>query len=144
MSVLGRKAGIRPGKFQLTANRRPELPTRIRPHYQAALIHPVFQEGSMTITVSSAFDATNVLIGTMDGMSPLLALIILYGVTLFATELLSNATVAVLFTPIAVSIADLVYRMGGYNYLDFVKVGFPLNLVTWVAAVVAIQIYFPF
>jgi len=98
----------------------------------------------MTITVSSAFDATTVLIGTMDGMSPLLALIILYGVTLFATELLSNATVAVLFTPIAVSIADLVYRMGGYNYLDFVKVGFPLNLVTWVAAVVAIQIYFPF
>jgi di/tricarboxylate transporter len=122
-----------------------------------------------------AASATNGLIGTMQGMSPLLALIILYGITLFATELLSNATVAVLFTPVAVSMAEalavsprpflvavmiaasaafatpfgyqtnvLVYQMGGYNYLDFVKVGIPLNLVTWVAAVIAIQIYFPF
>lgn len=118
---------------------------------------------------------TDVLIGTMEGMSPLIALIILYGVTLFATELLSNATVAVLFTPIAVSMAEafavsprpflvaimiaasaafatpfgyqtnvLVYQMGGYNYLDFVKVGIPLNLITWVVAVIAIQMYFPF
>lgn len=122
-----------------------------------------------------AGSVTSALLGTMDGMSPLLALIILYGVTLIATELLSNATVAVLFTPVAVSIAEafgvsarpflvaimiaasaafatpfgyqtnaLVYHMGGYNYLDFVKVGIPLNLITWVAAVVAIPIYFPF
>jgi di/tricarboxylate transporter len=122
-----------------------------------------------------AESATHALIGTMEGMSPLLALIILYGVTLFATELLSNATVAVLFTPVAVSMADafsvsprpflvavmvaasaafatpfgyqtnvLVYQMGGYSYLDFLKIGLPLNLITWAAAVVAIQIYFPF
>ena len=122
-----------------------------------------------------AASASDALLGTMDGMSPLLALIILYGVTLFATELLSNATVAVLFTPMAVSMAEafavsprpflvaimiaasaafatpfgyqtnvLVYQMGGYNYLDFVKVGIPLNLITWAAAVVAIQAYFPF
>jgi di/tricarboxylate transporter len=122
-----------------------------------------------------AQSATETLIGTMDGMSPLTALIILYGVTLLATELLSNATVAVLFTPLAVSMAEalgvsprpflvaimiaasaafatpfgyqtnvLVYQMGGYNYLDFLKVGIPLNLITWIAAVVAIPIYFPF
>ena len=122
-----------------------------------------------------AASATRALIGSMEGMSPLLALIILYGVTLFATELLSNATVAVLFTPVAVSMADafavsprpflvavmiaasaafatpfgyqtnvLVYQMGGYNYLDFVRVGIPLNLITWAAAVIAIQAYFPF
>jgi di/tricarboxylate transporter len=122
-----------------------------------------------------AESATHTLIGTMQGASPMLALIILYGVTLFATELLSNATVAVLFTPIAVSMADafsvsprpflvaimiaasaafatpfgyqtnvLVYQMGGYNYLDFLKVGLPLNFITWAAAVIAIHIYFPF
>jgi di/tricarboxylate transporter len=122
-----------------------------------------------------AESATHALIGTMEGMSPLLALIILYGVTLLATELLSNATVAVLFTPVAVSMADafsvsprpflvaimiaasaafatpfgyqtnvLVYQMGRYNYLDFLKVGLPLNLITWAAAVIAIRIYFPF
>ena len=119
--------------------------------------------------------ATAALIGTMEGMSPLLALVILYGVTLFATEILSNATVAVLFTPIAVSVAEafqvsprpflvavmiagsaafatpfgyqtnaIVYQMGGYNYLAFVKVGLPLNLITWIVAVIAIQAYFPF
>ena len=38
----------------------------------------------------------------------------------------------------------VVYQMGGYNYLDFVKVGIPLNFITWVAAVIAIQAYFPF
>jgi di/tricarboxylate transporter len=105
----------------------------------------------------------------------LLALILLYGLVLFATELLSNATVAVLFTPVAVSIGEamavsprpylvavmvagsaafatpfgyqtnaLVYQMGGYRYMDFVRVGLPLNLVTWVTAVVAIQMFFPF
>jgi di/tricarboxylate transporter len=122
-----------------------------------------------------AESAAHALIGTMEGVSPMLALIILYGVTLFATELLSNATVAVLFTPIAVSMADafsvsprpflvavmiaasaafatpfgyqtnvLVYQMGRYNYLDFLKVGLPLNFITWAAAVIAIRIYFPF
>ena len=119
--------------------------------------------------------ATAGLLGTLDGMSPLIALIILYGITLLATEILSNATVAVLFTPIAVSIAEafavsprpflvaimvagscafatpfgyqtnvIVYQMGGYNYLDFVKVGIPLNLITWAVGIVAIQMYFPF
>jgi di/tricarboxylate transporter len=118
---------------------------------------------------------TQSLIGSLDQMSPLLALVLIYGVTLFATELLSNATVAVLFTPIAVTLAEalgvsprpflaavmiagsaafatpfgyqtnvLVYQMGGYNYLDFVRVGIPLNLITWVAGVLAIQFWFPF
>ena len=119
--------------------------------------------------------ATGGLIDGLGQMSPLIALIVIYGVTLFATELLSNATVAVLFTPLAVSLAEalhvsprpfliavmaagsaafatpfgyqtnaIVYRMGRYNYLDFVKVGLPLNFITWVAGVIAIQIFFPF
>lgn len=119
--------------------------------------------------------ATQALISPMEGMSPLLALIILYGVTLIATEVLSNATVAVLFTPMAVSMAEafavsprpflvavmiagsaafatpfgyqtnvIVYQIGGYSYLDFAKIGIPLNLITWVAAIIAIQFYFPF
>jgi di/tricarboxylate transporter len=122
-----------------------------------------------------ASSATDALIGRMEGMSPTLALIILYGVTLFATEILSNATVAVLFTPLAASLAEalgvsprpflvaimiaasaafatpfgyqtnaFVYQMGRYNYVDFLKVGLPLNLITWAAAVIAIHAYFPF
>ena len=115
------------------------------------------------------------LIDVIRPMGPLAALIILYGVTLFSTELLSNATVAVLITPISVALAEslgvdprpflvavmmaasaafatpfgyqtnvLVYNMAGYSYLDFVRVGVPLNLVTWAAAMVSIPIFFPF
>ncbi|HUG45872.1 MAG TPA: SLC13 family permease [Sphingomicrobium sp.] len=119
--------------------------------------------------------ATHVLIGSMHNMTPFIALVILYGATTFATALLSNATVAVLFTPVAVSMAEafavsprpflvaimmagsasfatpfgyqtntIVYQMGGYNYLDFVKVGVPLNILTWAVGVFAIAHYFPF
>ena len=118
---------------------------------------------------------TNELIYRVDDLGPLLALIIIYGATLFATEMLSNATVAVLFTPIAVSLAEalqvsprpflvavmlagsasfatpfgyqtntIVYQMGGYNFSDFLKIGIPLNFITWAAAIFAIQLYFPF
>lgn len=122
-----------------------------------------------------AGSATEMMIGSMENMSPFLALVILYGATLFATEILSNATVAVLFTPVAVSMAEafsvsprpflvavmiagsaafatpfgyqtnvIVYQMGGYNYMDFMKVGLPLNFITWVVGVIAIQYFFPF
>jgi di/tricarboxylate transporter len=134
------------------------------------------------VVVGTAIEVTGLAAAGADGlihvirpMGPLGALIVLYGVTLFATELLSNATVAVLITPIAVALAEslgvdprpflvcvmmaasaafatpfgyqtnvLVFNMGGYSYMDFVRVGLPLNLVTWVAAMVAIPIFFPF
>ncbi len=119
--------------------------------------------------------ATGVLVGSMNEISPLIALIVLYGATLILTELLSNATVAVLVTPIAVALAEslsvsprpflvavmmagslafatpfgyqtnvIVYQMGGYRYMDFVRVGLPLNLLTFAVAIVAISIFFPF
>lgn len=54
------------------------------------------------------------------------------------------AASAAFATPFGYQTNVLVYQMGGYSYLDFVKVGIPLNLITWAAAVVAIQMYFPF
>lgn len=130
----------------------------------------------MAIEVTGlAAAAAGGLIGVVEPLGPLGALIIFYGVTLFATELLSNATVAVLITPIAVALSEalgvdarpflvavmmaasaafatpfgyqtnvLVFQMGGYSYMDFVRVGTPLNLITWAAAMVAIPIFFPF
>jgi di/tricarboxylate transporter len=119
--------------------------------------------------------ATGALVGSMREFGPLTALIVLYGLTMVLTELLSNATVAVLVTPIAVALADslgvsprpfliavmmagsaafatpfgyqtnvIVYQMGGYRYMDFVRVGLPLNLLTYAVAIVAIQMFFPF
>ena len=134
------------------------------------------------VVVGTAIEVTGLaeagaasLIGVIEPLGPMAALIIFYGVTLFATELLSNATVAVLITPIAVALADalgvdarpflvavmmaasaafatpfgyqtnvLVFQMGGYSYMDFVRIGVPLNLITWVAGVIAIPIFFPF
>ena len=47
-------------------------------------------------------------------------------------------------TPFGYQTNAIVYQMGGYNYLDFVKVGLPLNLITWIVGIVTIQYYFPF
>lgn len=122
-----------------------------------------------------AGEATDALVGSVGGFGPLIALILLYGATMVLTELLSNATVAVLVTPVAVALAEslgvsprpflvaimiagsaafatpfgyqtnvLVYQMGGYRYVDFLKVGLPLNILTWVVAVIAISWFFPF
>ncbi len=122
-----------------------------------------------------AAQASRILIAGVDGLSPLVALIVLYVTTMVLTELLSNATVAVLVTPIAVALAEslavsprpflvavmmaasaafatpfgyqtnvIVYQMAGYRYLDFVRVGLPLNIVTCVAAIIAIHFAFPF
>lgn len=122
-----------------------------------------------------AADVTGALVSVLDRMSPLIALIFLYAATLLLTEILSNATVAVLVTPIAVALAEglgvsprpflvavmmagsaafatpfgyqtnvIVYQIGGYSYMDFVRVGLPLNLVTLIAGVIGITIFFPF
>jgi di/tricarboxylate transporter len=54
------------------------------------------------------------------------------------------AASAAFATPFGYQTNVLVYQMGGYSYVDFLKVGLPLNLITWAAAVVAIRMYFPF
>lgn len=122
-----------------------------------------------------AAGASKLLISSVHGLSPLVALIVLYLLTMVLTELLSNATVAVLITPIAVALADslgvsprpflvcvmmaasaafatpfgyqtnvIVYQMAGYRYMDFVRIGLPLNIITFVIAIVAITRFFPF
>lgn len=122
-----------------------------------------------------AGEATQALIEPVRRLGPTMALVLLYGVTLLLTELLSNATVAVLLAPVAVALAEslgvsarpflvavmlagsaafatpfgyqtnvIVYQMGRYSYLDFVRVGLPLNVVTWIVAIAAIRFHFPF
>jgi di/tricarboxylate transporter len=119
--------------------------------------------------------ATGAVTPLMVTLGPLAALAILYGVTLFLTEILSNATVAVLLTPVAVALAEslgvsprpfivavmmsasaafatpfgyqtnvLVFQVGRYSYMDFVRIGLPLNLITWAVAVAVIPMAFPF
>lgn len=118
---------------------------------------------------------SNGMVAVARPIGPLFALAVLYAVTLILTEFLSNAAVAVLITPIAVSLAHslgvnprpflvcvmlaasaafatpfgyqtnvLVYQLGGYNYMDFVRVGVPLNLLTWLVGVAVVPLFFPF
>lgn len=119
--------------------------------------------------------ATGRLVDVVGHMGPLVALVVFYGAALLLTEVLSNATVAVLLTPVAVSLAEglavspkpfvaavmmaasaafatpfgyqtnaLVFTMGRYRYMDFVRVGLPLDLLTWAVACAVIPIVFPF
>jgi di/tricarboxylate transporter len=119
--------------------------------------------------------ATNALVGWVKALGPLMALALIYGATLFLTEILSNAAVAVLLTPVAVALAEslgvsprpfligimmaasaafatpfgyqtnvLVYQLGRYSYMDFVRIGVPLNLLTWAVGVSVIPFFFPF
>lgn len=118
---------------------------------------------------------TNGLVAIVQSLGPALALALIYGVTLFLTEILSNAAVAVLLTPVAIALAEslgvsprpflvaimlsasaafatpfgyqtnvLVYQLGRYSYLDFVRIGVPLNLLTWFVGVLVIPLFFPF
>ena len=122
-----------------------------------------------------AATATEAMTSVVGVLGPLAALALLYGATLLLTEVLSNAAVAVLLTPVAVALAEtlavsprpfivgvmmaasaafatpfgyqtnvLVFEMGRYSYMDFVRLGLPLNLLTWAAAMAAIPVFFPF
>ena len=119
--------------------------------------------------------ATNLLVGGVYGMGPLAALALLYLATMVLTEILSNAAVAVLVTPVAVALAEslgvspkpflvavmlsasaafatpfgyqtnvMVFQMGRYRYMDFVRVGLPLNVITALTALATIPLFFPF
>lgn len=119
--------------------------------------------------------ATSALVVWVRPLGPLFALALLYGGTLLLTEILSNAAVAVLLTPVAVALAEslgvsprpflvclmmaasaafatpfgyqtnvLVFQLGKYSYMDFVRIGVPLNLLTWLVGVAAIPVFFPF
>ncbi|MGE4322197.1 MAG: SLC13 family permease [Sphingobium sp.] len=119
--------------------------------------------------------SSNLLISSVNGVNPLIALIALYLLTSIITELLSNATVAVLMTPVAVALAEsmavsprpflvavmmaagasfatpfgyqtnvIVYQMGGYRYMDFIRIGMPMNVIAFVVSIIAIRFAFPF
>jgi di/tricarboxylate transporter len=54
------------------------------------------------------------------------------------------AASAAFATPFGYQTNVLVFQMGRYSYMDFVRIGVPLNLLTWLVAVLVIPVFFPF
>ncbi|MFD2257644.1 SLC13 family permease [Luteolibacter algae] len=114
-------------------------------------------------------------VNTMERLGPLAILAAVYLLVSILTELVTNNAVAILMTPIVISIAEsigadarpfivaimfgasasfitpigyqtntYVYGAGGYRFGDFLKIGIPLNLILWGAAVIFIPWIWPF
>lgn len=111
---------------------------------------------------------------TLSTLSPFWVLVFLYFMTQILTELLSNNAVAVIVTPLAITLAHslgldprplviavmfaatlafatpigyqtntMVYGPGGYRFLDFTRIGLPLNIVTGITCCLLIPIFWP-
>ncbi|MBI1196875.1 MAG: TRAP transporter large permease subunit [Phenylobacterium sp.] len=61
----------------------------------------------------------------------------------FLVALMMSASAA-FATPFGYQTNVLVYQLGGYAYTDFIRIGVPLNLVTWAVGVAVIPTVFPF
>ena len=61
----------------------------------------------------------------------------------FAITVLIAASAAFM-TPVSTPVVTLVVEPGRYGFMDFVKVGVPLTLLTWIVTLLLAPLLFPF
>ncbi len=125
------------------------------------------QSGAVSIIV-------NAVAPLLEGLGPFAVILAVYFIGLVLTEFLSNNAVAVIYTPIAIKLAEtlghdprpfvvavmfsatlafatpvgyqtnmMVYGPGGYRFLDFTRIGLPLNLIVMLVASALIPVIWP-
>lgn len=111
----------------------------------------------------------------LQGVSPYVLVFLVYAMTSFLTEVVSNNAVAVIVTPVVIALAQnlgvnprplvivvmvgasaafatpigyqtntLVYGPGGYRFVDFVRFGIPLNVISAIVTTIAVPLLYSF
>lgn len=133
------------------------------------------------LAVGKALDSTGAVVMVVDAVEPVFmalppwaVLALLYAMTSLLTETITNNAVAIVMTPIAITLAHqlgvdprplvvvvmlaasasfatpigyqtntLVYSAGGYRFVDFLKVGVPMNVMAGVVTVMVVPMIWP-
>lgn len=138
------------------------------------LIFAMLAIGGAMQTTGAAQVIVDGIVQIIGGLGPVAVLSAIYALTSLLNAFISNNAAAILFTPIAIGLAQqlgvdprpfvvaimfassadfstpigyqtntLVYVAGGYKFMDFVRVGLPLNVVLWAVSSFIIPIFFP-
>ncbi len=138
------------------------------------LIFGMLAIGTAMETTGAAGLIVQGVVAVIGHWGPVYVLSAIYFVTSALNAFISNNAAAILFTPIAIGLAEqlgcdprpfviaimfassadfctpvgyqtntFVFAAGGYKFLDFTKVGLPLNILVWLMASVLIPVFWP-
>lgn len=116
-----------------------------------SVLQPIINLGPVTL-LAALYLITAVMTETMSNNA---AAILLAPIALSLAELLGVSPrpflIAITFaastsfaTPIGYQTNTMIYAPGGYRFLDYTKVGAPLNIIFWIVAVIFIPMMWPF